>query len=106
MENVNWENVTDEEAIKFGNALSDFNDAAEAQALAKEAFTSRLSSLVVAVIVGLTISVGDPKLAAGAICLALTVGCVVTSGRYYMTKNAVADAASLLNTNIAFLPHV
>ena len=106
MKNIDWEKVDEGDAIVFGDALASYNDAIESRAKAKEAFMSRVSSFVIAIIVGGVVSVGDPRLAVYTVMIALSIGVVFTGIRLRTAAKMITKKLDDFNTAINKLPHV
>lgn len=105
MNEINWNKITEDQAKSFGLSLGIFNDAIEVRDKMKAVFMARLSSLVVAVIVGgVSITWGDSLATIVGIGVALSVGTLASAWQLYR-KNELVDIASKdLTSDIAVLP--
>src|SRR5574342_761530 len=72
---VDWNQVTEQQAAGFGLSLGLFNDAMEQLALARAAMLARASATVVATLVGVTaLTWTDPRAAVAGMVASLLVG--------------------------------
>lgn len=102
---VDWEQLTEQQAAGFGLSLGLFNDAMEQLALARAAFLARASGTVVASLVGvIALTWTSGAAAVVGMVVALVVG---TAGAWWGTRRArkaVGEAQQALLADIGQLP--
>ena len=105
MNDVDWHKVTEAQAAGFGLTLAFFNDAVEQRAVIRAALFARISSLVTAGLVGVTVlSWATPGAAVAGIVAALSVSTLATWWGLHKANRDVNSAAVTVDDEAAELP--
>lgn len=105
MNDVDWHKVTEQQAAGFSLTLALFNDAVEERAIVRAALMARVSALVTAGLVGVSLlSWASPGAAVAGIVTALSVGTLATWWGLHKANKNVKQASIAVDAEAVQLP--